>query len=164
MTRTLGGSGGDGYGRIQQEAAPLRPALASYLEARIDPFHSPLVRLGWMATKTLCMCRTCPHVATRDPRASGSQGCRGLLQPSSWSASNPTAMRESARVGTSCVTLEHPYPRAVSLLLGRLVPTYARLLMWPSSHTLSFMLQAWGARGGRGRPRVMRTGVQWGDA
>jgi hypothetical protein len=164
MTRTQEGSGGDGYGRTQQEAAPFRLAAASYLEAQIDPFHSPLVRLGWIATKTLGMCRTCTHVATRDPRARGSQGCRGLVQPSSWSESNPTAMRELARVGTSCATLAHPYQRAVSLLLGPMVPTYACPLMWPSRHILLFMLQTWRARRGRGCPRVMRTGVQWGDA
>ena len=63
MTRTHEGSGGDGYGGTQQEAAPFRLAVASYLEVQIDPFHSPLVRLGWMATNTLGMSGTCPQVA-----------------------------------------------------------------------------------------------------
>ena len=166
MTNTHQGSGGDGYGRTQQERTHPGVALASYLKAQEHPTHACPVRIGGAAANMLRVTApmTCPHVATRDPRAEGAQGCRRLLQVSSWSTANPTTMRELARVGTSRATLEHPHPSTLSLLLGRLVPTYARPLMWPSRHTLRLMLQTWGSRGGRGRPRVMIDGVQWGAA
>ena len=136
MTAPMG-SGGDGYRRFQQEDAGSGPGLASNLKAQIDPFQSPLVRLGWMATKTLRMTRTWLHVATRGGRR-GATGYRGLLQASSWSAANPVDMRESARVGTSGAALEASQPSAIQqgkTRLERLVPTYARLLMWPTRQT-----------------------------
>jgi hypothetical protein len=166
MTSIHGGLGGDGYGRTQQEASPSGDTLASNLKALDHPTRACPVRIGWVPANRdgVTAPMTCPHVATRDPRARGPQGCRGFLQASSWSIANPTDMPQSAPVGTSRITLEHLHQAAHSLLLGRLVPTCARLLMWPSRHTLSSMFQTWGARGGRGRPRVMRPGVQWGAA
>ena len=166
MTSTHEGSGGQGYGRTQQKARPTDDTLSSYLKAQDHPTHACPVRIGGVAANVqrVTAPMTCPHVATRDPRAKAAQGCRGPVRPSSWSIANPTSMRELARVGTSRATLEHPHPTTHSLLLERLVPTYARPLMWPSCHTLRLMLQTWGARGGRGRPRVMRPGVQWGAA
>lgn len=148
MTTTLQGSGRVGYGCFQQEAPPSGPALASNLKVQFDPFQSPLVRLGWVATKTLRMTRTWLHVATRGGRR-GAKGYGGLLQASSWSAANPVDMRESARVGTGDAYLENSQPSAVlqgKTSLRRLVPTYARLLMWPTRQTPGTMFL--GIRGG----------------
>lgn len=142
------GSGGDGYGPVQQEATASGPALASNLRVQFDPFQSHLVRLGWMATKTLCMTRTWLQVATRGGRR-GAKGYGGLLPASSWSAANPLDMRESARVGTSRASQETPHPSAPrqgEMSLERLVPTYARLLMWPTRQTPGPMFR--GTRGG----------------
>lgn len=166
MTCTHEGSGRDGCGRTQQEAGPPGATLSSYLKAEEHPTHACPVHIGGVRANRhrVSAPMTCPRVATRDPRAKGAQGCTGLLQASSWSVANLVDMRESARVGTSRATLEHPHPNTLFLLLGRLVPTYARLLMWPSRHTLCLMLHTWGPRGVRACPRVLADAAQWGAA
>jgi hypothetical protein len=148
MTSIHEGSGGDGYGRTQQEADSAGDTLASNRKALDHPTHACPVRIGWVPANRhrVTPPKTCPHVATRDPRAKGAQGCRGLLQASSWSIANPTDMPQSAPVGTSRITLEHPHPTTHSLLLGPLVPTYACLLMWSWRHTQCLMFQTSGAQ------------------